>query len=466
MKQITLIDCYTDEPSGLGVPPYLGVYPRYIAGHFMSKGYEVRYMTIDDLRTNFFKKSRSRKTDIRQYNLTNDSSIPINPLAIIGVHTPGKYLSAVPGTIRELSLLKLDTRFAGPITYGTQLEGGKSSELIPKIESFDFSFSIIKKTSILGAQIIKQIPNERVIEIETSRGCKSGRCSFCLEPVKNRFENRKVKDIIEEIKVFYELGCRHFRLGKQSDYYSYDDPIKLLRDIRKNFPNISTLHIDNVNPNSVINDKNHEITKAIVKYCTPGNIAAFGIESFDIEVIKKNSLNTTARTARKAIVIINKYGSGRGSNGMPIFLPGINLILGLPGETKKTFETNYNYLQEIIDQELMLRRINIRQIAIFPNTPLSKLTRNEHKKNKKFHFSFRKKIREKIDLVNLERILPKGTILKNVRTEINDGNKTFARQMGTYPIIVGINEKLPLKEYYDICIEKHMLRSVTGYLLR
>ena len=28
----TILDCYTDEPAGLGVPPYLGVYPRYISG--------------------------------------------------------------------------------------------------------------------------------------------------------------------------------------------------------------------------------------------------------------------------------------------------------------------------------------------------------------------------------------------------------------------------------------------------
>ena len=44
-----ILDCYTDEPAGLGVPPYLGTYPRYIAGYFGN----VNYITIDDLR--FFK---------------------------------------------------------------------------------------------------------------------------------------------------------------------------------------------------------------------------------------------------------------------------------------------------------------------------------------------------------------------------------------------------------------------------
>ena len=44
---ITILDCYTDEPAGLGVPPYLGTYPRYIAGYLNE---DVNYITIDDLR--------------------------------------------------------------------------------------------------------------------------------------------------------------------------------------------------------------------------------------------------------------------------------------------------------------------------------------------------------------------------------------------------------------------------------
>ena len=43
----TILDCYTDEPAGLGVPPYLGTYPRYIAGSLDETPY---YITIDDLR--------------------------------------------------------------------------------------------------------------------------------------------------------------------------------------------------------------------------------------------------------------------------------------------------------------------------------------------------------------------------------------------------------------------------------
>ena len=37
MKYDVIIDCYTDEPSGLGVPPYLSVHSRYIAGVLKNK---------------------------------------------------------------------------------------------------------------------------------------------------------------------------------------------------------------------------------------------------------------------------------------------------------------------------------------------------------------------------------------------------------------------------------------------
>src|SRR3989344_6020561 len=102
-----------------------------------------------------------------------------------------------------------------------------------------------------------------------------------------------------------------------------------------------------------------ETPKAIVEHCTSGNIAAFGVESFDPAVVKDNLLNTTPAMAMKAIRIINKYGAERGKNGLPKFLPGINIIFGLLGETKDSHKKNMEALQQIVDEDLMLRRINL-----------------------------------------------------------------------------------------------------------
>ena len=48
-----------------------------------------------------------------------------------------------------------------------------------------------------------------------------------------------------------------------------------------------------------------------------------------------------------AVKLLNEVGSKRGTNGMPELLPGLNFVFGLEGETKKTFELNYNFLQNI-----------------------------------------------------------------------------------------------------------------------
>ncbi|MBN1156515.1 radical SAM protein, partial [Candidatus Woesearchaeota archaeon] len=58
-----------------------------------------------------------------------------------------------------------------------------------------------------------------------------------------------------------------------------------------------------------------------------------------------------------------------------------------------------------------------------------------------------------------------GTILKKVFMEVHDGNHTFGRQFGTYPLVVGVKERLELKKFYDIKITGHMLRSVTGEVM-
>ena len=52
MRYDVIVDCYTDEPSGLGVPPFLSVHSRYIAGALEEQKRKYYYLTIDDLRYN------------------------------------------------------------------------------------------------------------------------------------------------------------------------------------------------------------------------------------------------------------------------------------------------------------------------------------------------------------------------------------------------------------------------------
>jgi len=115
---------------------------------------------------------------------------------------------------------------------------------------------------------------------------------------------------------------------------------------------------------------------------------------------------------------------------------------------------------------MMLRRINIRQASILPNTKLSiEFGSKFLNKNKKHYWKWRNEIRQKIDFPMLKRIVPKGTILKKIYSEIYDGKTTFGRQIGTYPLIVGIKERIPLKKFYTIEVTDHMLRSIVGKVI-
>ena len=471
---IVILDCYTDEPAGLGVPPYLGTYARYIAGSLKETPI---YITIDDLRKlNKEKpKRKEQKTDIHTYNLTNNFpklkeilEKTTELIIIAGIHTPGKYLSAVPGTLKEIIKLTKHLNckkiLTGPAVYGTSAEGGKFFEKADlsnfnEIKDYNFSYADIKKYAVKGASILKQIPDRRIIELETSRGCsRAEHCSFCTEPLKNRISFRDKKDIIEEAKTYKE---KYFRLGKQSCFYSHPQAIEILEGISKLKPKL--LHIDNVNPANVVTKKGIEITKAILKYCTEGNIAAFGVESFDPEVIKQNNLNSDPETTYKAVKILNKYGAEKGPNGMPTFLTRNNLLFGHIGETKETKEHNLKWLKKMLNEGLLIRRINVRQVDIFQGTPLHNTVGNKFiKKNKKYYWKWRNQIRQQIDLPMLKKLTPQGSILKDLYTEIHDGKTTFARQLGTYPLIVGIKEKLPLKKKINIKVKSHMLRSLVG----
>jgi radical SAM superfamily enzyme with C-terminal helix-hairpin-helix motif len=504
----TIIDCYTDEPAGLGVPPYLGTYPRYVAGAVLDSGHSVVYLTIDDIRFHFMDEKtkkqlpKQHKTNIKVRNRTFNADVgrileETDFLIIIcGIHTPGKYLSAYPATVAEIKKYIKDIQcfkiLTGPVTFGSGLYGGRKAAEIKEDSAFDLitpnleykfpfllenkftedieiglNYSRISNISIKGAEIVKQIPNPHFIiaEIETSRGCSREQgCSFCLEPLKGKPEFREQEDIINEMKELNQQGIKNFRLGKQSCIYMYkktaEELEKLFKGIKHNVQ-YDILHIDNANPANVTEEK----TKIIVEYCTPGNTAAFGVESFDPVVVKENNLNTNPEQTYKAIEIINKYGAERGENGMPKFLPGINLLYGLKGETKNTNNENMKWLKKILDSNLLLRRINIREVVIFPGTKMAEIGDKLLKKNRKMYWKWRNEVRQNIDLPMMKKVVPKDTILKNLRTEIHDGKTTFSRQIGTYPLIVGVKEKLELDKFIDIKITSHMLRSAVGEII-
>ena len=510
MLKATILDGYVDEPTCLGVPPYISPYPRYIAGAIWAfdKKARVDYLTIDQIRN-----------DVSLLNTISKSDILV---VISGMSVPGRYLSGFPVSPNELvsflgSITKPVKMLCGPAAkYGFGLSGGKQvrdvssvahvfdlivdgdgeiviSELLKQnfaVEKIDSSqcrldSSEIKDFAEKGSNVVTQhpfFPDSLITEIETYRGCSRsivGGCSFCSEPSKGSPSFRSIKDIISEIQALYTAGVRHFRIGNQPCIFSYmaknagklefpkpnpEAIEKLFKGIRAVAPKLKTLHIDNANPGILAHypEECKRIAKSIIKYHTSGDVAAFGVESVDPVVIKKNNLKATGDEVLSAIKLLNDVGKARGGNGLPELLPGLNFVFGLEGETKTTFDLNYEFLQQIYDDGLLLRRINLRQVIPIPGTRMFQIGNKLVKKHKQEFRRFKQKVRENIERPILERLVPQGTVLKDVFSEKHEGKLTFGRQIGSYPLLTGIPGVLTLHTFYDVKIVDHGYRSITA----
>jgi radical SAM superfamily enzyme with C-terminal helix-hairpin-helix motif len=510
MVHVLILDGYVDEPTCLGVPPYISPYPRYIAGAVWEYDSHARvsYLTIDQLR---------RDRTLLEQCATSDVLV-----VIAGMAVPGRYLSGLPMSPNEcvafLKNLEHPIKLlCGPAArYGFGTAGGKQVTTIDAVnEVFDAIVtgdgevvvsellqnrlnaekidpsrcrsgpSAIKDYAIRGAAIVKQhpfFPDYLITEIETYRGCSrsmTGGCSFCSEPSKGPPSFRTQDEICREIASLYNAGIRHVRIGNQPCIFSYmakgagevefpqpnpEAVEKLFKGIRASAPDLKTLHIDNANPGILARypKESRRIAQSIIKYHSSGDVAALGVESVDPAVIKQNNLKATAEEALVAVKLLNDVGASRGPNGLPELLPGLNFVFGLKGETKHTFDLDFEFLQSIVDQGLLVRRINLRQVIPIPGTSMAEIGEHNVRRHKALFQQFKRRVRETIERPMLTRLIPSGTILKDLYTELYEGKLTFARQLGSYPLLVGIPGVFPLHRFYDAKVVDYGYRSVTA----
>ncbi len=470
---VALIDGYIDDPAALGVPPYISPMIRSIAGAAIDAGADrVEYISIDMIR-------KGRRIP--------DAAVSV---VLSGNTVPGKYLRSMPMSMKELQDIV-------PRLGGWKLISGSAADST-EAESFDFvihrdiaaslydgmigkevderyrTLDEWNRWMVLGADIVTQhqdFPEPLVVEIESYRGCHryaSGGCSYCIEPMKGKPLMRSPKDILEEAGRLRELGVRNVRVGGQTCIVSYgsEDDSETPRPnpgaVRELFTGLrglgfETIHVDNANA-AVISrypDESREVLSVIAECCTDGNVLALGMESADPRVVIENNLNSTSDQIMDAVRIINEVGGERGPKGMPKVLPGINIICGLDGETSATYGMNMEILERIRDEGLMVRRINIRQVLPVRREFRTRVDQRRFKR-------FKEEVRENIDRAMLERIVPYGTILRDVYMELNDGNTTFGRQIGSYPLLVGIPYKLDTDEFHDVFVTDWGFRSITG----
>ncbi|MEI6840520.1 MAG: radical SAM protein [Methanomicrobiales archaeon] len=485
-----IIDGYVDEPACLGVPPYISPYVRTIAGVLKEQKFRVHYCTIDQVRADPYLFPSISKAGVM--------------VMIAGVTVPGKYLGGTPATLTEIQQVGLQIRgpkkyIGGPIGFGYSPGGGEKA-IIQAISGFDHllsgsapealyshltggrpegmvNYSLSDKWSILGSDIIKNHPSfpHMMCELETARGCahqETGGCSFCTEPFYGPPVYRPANGVIDEVGSLYTAGAKHFRLGRQPDLLTYQagrgefpapDPDALrtlFAGIREKAPGLMTLHIDNINPGTIARhpEESHEALSVITRYHTPGDVAAFGMETADPEVIRINNLKASPEEVMDAIRTVNAVGAKR-SAGIPELLPGLNFISGLPGETKETFEYNQQFLQEVLQGRCLIRRVNVRQLMPFPGTRAYE-GNTLGLYDAKFR-AFKEFVRAKFDSPMLERVFPIGTVFRDIIIEVQ-GPVSFGRQMGSYPILIGIPLSLTPGTVIDAAVVDFGMRSLTA----
>ncbi len=232
------------------------------------------------------------------------------------------------------------------------------------------------------------------------------------------------------------------------------------RPIRSAAPELKTLHIDNTNPATIARheEKSREALAAIIRHHTPGDVAAFGMETADPAVVAANNLKAQADEVFRAIEIVNELGGIR-KDGIPELLPGLNFVCGLAGETESTYEKNEQFLTRVLDAGLLVRRVNIRQVMPFEGTPA--YTNNTLGKYDRRFREFKEHVRQKFDYPMLQRVFPVGTVLDDVRIEVS-GDLSFGRQPGSYPILVGIPLNLPVRMVLSAVVVDWGMRSITA----
>ncbi|MCK9276775.1 MAG: radical SAM protein [Methanoculleus sp.] len=485
-----IIDGYVDEPACLGVAPYISPYIREVAGVLSGHGYTPDYVTIDQVRSDPALIAGHGRGDL--------------VVMIAGLTVPGAYIGGKPATLTEVQQLGTllrgpKTAIGGPIAFGYAPGGGRKA-IRQAIAGFDATlsgspavaldawlsggepvgaadYSLTDPWCLAGAGIIARHPAFPYVmcELETAIGCSRatvGGCSFCTEPFYGLPRYRSIEGIAGEVAALRAAGARHFRLGRQPDLLAYQSsggefPVprpdvlgELFSAVRENAPDLLTLHIDNINPGTIARheDAARAALAEIVAGHTPGDTAAFGMETADPAVVAANNLKAMPDDVFRAIEVVNDVGAMR-TGGIPELLPGLNFIVGLAGETPATFDANSAFLQRVLDAGFLVRRVNIRQVMPFEGTAAyEENTLGMH--DARFR-AFKEWARTQFDEPMLRRVFPAGTILRDIIIEI-PGKPSFGRQMGSYPILVGVPLELPVGMVLDAVVVDWGMRSVTA----
>lgn len=499
MRIAAILDCYTVEPSGLGVPPYLSTYARaaYSALRCASPNADVRYLTIDDVRwclNSGRPYTEPPLSDPLTYSATASREQALKIIAdaetivvIAGDAVPSVHLQAQNGSVDEITRALACARgrrvLLGPLASYVLADPARYAGLFDAVHTHTITSRDVGLGSRAAAPypqladdrgsysgLISQLGWRPVAEIELYRGCTRRKfCSFCNEPVKSsRVSFRDPCDIIDEVNALYAAGVRNFRLGQQTCFFSYmnrdaAEIERLLAGIRDACPELEVLHIDNADPLAVASSTGAKIAQLVAQYCTEGNCAPMGIESFDRAVIRANLLTCTPEVLMRAVANVNAAGAQVGPRGLPVLLPGLNLIYGLPGETHRTHFENLSWLVRILDEGYQCHRLNVRQVRAYPGTPLAAMAQDHPAPSAEHFGTWKADVSYVFDQPMKQLVYPTGRKIAGLRSFFVTTRGTWYRRLGSYSIQVVEREAVRgLSEEAELVVTGHESRYIYG----
>ena len=515
-----VIDGYEDEPAAFGVPNYVGFHIRYICAVLESLGLEYSYMTIDEWRLDRRRMNDSQSVSQRLGHV--DGAVILAGAVVPGKYMRGTPISQREANQILLEMPAGTPLLFGGWAIRAWRQSGWTplrKNMFMAVQDTDATLDHFLRTGVwkhkrrspeqwkkwalngAASKAVTEHPDlidaegnagPLVYEVELYQGCvryKRG-CKFCIEPKKGVPIWREESDVIEEVRIAADSGVRNVRIGGATDVYTYKaegvvdleypipDPqpiAEVLHGIRED-ERIEVLHVDNANPSIISEnlDQASQITKTMLETLSDGAVLSFGLESADSRVHEENWLNCDTDQLIRAVKHVNEFGRERGDRGLPKLLPGLNFIAGLNGETEETYRLNMELLRKIKSSGLLLRRINIRQVE---GSGFQEVQRDAFSR-------FKEEVRSDIDTPMLENLLPVGTVLKDVwwesfgnrirkpehlldpkfKEKSNHGSPgiTFGRQIGAYPILIGVQYQIPLETKSDVMVTGHGSRSVSA----
>ena len=515
-----VIDGYEDEPAAFGVPNYVGFHIRYICAVLESLGLEYSYMTIDEWRLDRRRMNDSQSVSERLGHV--DGAVILAGAVVPGKYMRGTPISQREANQILLEMPAGTPLLFGGWAIRAWRQSGWTplrKNMFMAVQDTDATLDHFLRTGVwkhkrrspeqwkkwalngAASKAVTEHPDlidaegnagPLVYEVELYQGCvryKRG-CKFCIEPKKGVPIWREERDVIEEVRIAADSGVRNVRIGGATDVYTYKaegvvdleypipDPqpiAEVLHGIRED-ERIEVLHVDNANPSIISEnlDQASQITKTMLETLSDGAVLSFGLESADSRVHEENWLNCDTDQLIRAVKHVNEFGRERGDRGLPKLLPGLNFIAGLNGETEETYRLNMELLRKIKSSGLLLRRINIRQVE---GSGFQEVQRDAFSR-------FKEEVRSDIDTPMLENLLPVGTVLKDVwwesfgnrirkpehlldpkfKEKSNHGSPgiTFGRQIGAYPILIGVQYQIPLETKSDVMVTGHGSRSVSA----